>query len=53
MNLYHIKIATASNRFSYYQHGTPDALTAIKLARNLYPLATKITVELINKPEAA
>lgn len=26
--------------------------TAIKLARNLYPLATKITVELINKPEA-
>ncbi len=53
MKLYHIKVVAAVGKFSYYQHGTPDAYTAIKLARTLYPLATKITVELINKPEAA
>ena len=52
MKQYIVKVVAAVGEFSYH-HRAQDALTAIKLARNLYPLATKITVELINKPEAA
>ncbi len=44
MKQYLVKVAAAVGRFSYHHHAQ-DALACVTLARTMYPLATKISVE--------
>ena len=44
MKQYLVKVVTADGEFSYH-HRAQDALASVTLARTMYPLATKISVE--------
>ncbi len=47
MKQYIVKVVAAVGEFSYHHHHAQDALAAITLARTMFPLATKISVEAI------